>query len=185
MRGPTGIWGDRKFRRLAELTASRRGCVEAYDRVVQTFSRLPNARGNTLFQLFVFPRYVVGGPLAANNLKCRLKPIDLDEYAPSDAEEATHPSKRPQRGTGATPHPVDHCPAATAIAAVTRPGRARHHGLRRRGEAATRGSGAAPAAPPQRNGAGTEEKRRSRFRDASHRKRGIEGRATDDIGADA
>jgi len=47
----------------------------------QTFSRLPNSQCNTLFPSFAFPRYVAGGPLAANNMKCQLKPVDLADYA--------------------------------------------------------------------------------------------------------
>jgi Tannase-like family of unknown function (DUF6351) len=47
----------------------------------QTFSRLPNPQYNTLFPSFAFPRYVAGGPLAANNMKCQLKPVDLADYA--------------------------------------------------------------------------------------------------------
>jgi hypothetical protein len=46
----------------------------------QTFGRLPNAQCNTLFPSFAFPRYIAGGPLAANNVKCQLKPIDLGDY---------------------------------------------------------------------------------------------------------
>jgi hypothetical protein len=38
---------------------------------------------NELFPSFGFPRLVAGGPLAANNLQCRLKPIDPDDYAVS------------------------------------------------------------------------------------------------------
>jgi hypothetical protein len=49
----------------------------------QTFSRLPNSQCNTLFPSFAFPRDVAGGPLAANNIKCQLKPIDLADYAVS------------------------------------------------------------------------------------------------------
>jgi hypothetical protein len=57
----------------------------------QTFSRDPNSsRCNELFPSFGFPRHVAGGPLAANNLQCRLKAIDLDDYAvsftPADLE---------------------------------------------------------------------------------------------------
>jgi hypothetical protein len=47
----------------------------------QTFSRLPDSRCNKLFPSFAFPRYVAGGPVAANIIKCRLKPIDLHDYA--------------------------------------------------------------------------------------------------------
>jgi hypothetical protein len=46
----------------------------------QTFGRLPNSQCNTLFPSYAFPRYVAGGPLAANIIKCQLKPIDLNDY---------------------------------------------------------------------------------------------------------
>ena len=46
----------------------------------QTFSRLPNSQCNTLFPSYAFPRYVAGGPLAANKMKCQLKPVDLNDY---------------------------------------------------------------------------------------------------------
>ena len=49
----------------------------------QTFGRLPNSQCNTLFPSFAFPRYVAGGPLAANIIKCQLKPIDMNGYAVS------------------------------------------------------------------------------------------------------
>ena len=49
----------------------------------QTFGRLPNSQCNTLFPSFAFPRYVAGGPLAANILKCQLKPIDMSDYSVS------------------------------------------------------------------------------------------------------
>ena len=42
--------------------------------------RLPNSQCNTLFPSFAFPRYIAGGPLAANNIKCQLKPVDLGDY---------------------------------------------------------------------------------------------------------
>jgi hypothetical protein len=51
----------------------------------QTFGRLPNSQCNTLFPSFAFPRYIAGGPLAANNIKCQLKPIDLSDYQVSFA----------------------------------------------------------------------------------------------------
>jgi hypothetical protein len=47
----------------------------------QTFGRLPNTQCNSLFPSFAFPRYVAGGPLAANIIKCQLKPVDLGDYA--------------------------------------------------------------------------------------------------------
>ncbi len=46
----------------------------------QVFGRLPNTQCNTLFPSYAFPRYVAGGPLAANIIKCQLKPIDLNDY---------------------------------------------------------------------------------------------------------
>jgi len=47
----------------------------------QTFSSAPtSSRCNALFPSYAFPRHVAGGPLAANNLKCRLKPIDPSDY---------------------------------------------------------------------------------------------------------
>ena len=49
----------------------------------QTFGRLPDSQCNTLFPSFAFPRYVAGGPLAANNIKCQLKPIDPNDYTVS------------------------------------------------------------------------------------------------------
>jgi len=49
----------------------------------QTFGSLPNSQCNTLFPSFAFPRYIAGGPLAANIIKCQLKPIDMNDYAVS------------------------------------------------------------------------------------------------------
>ena len=47
----------------------------------QTFSSdTHSSRCNALFPSYAFPRHVAGGPLAANNLKCRLKPIDPSDY---------------------------------------------------------------------------------------------------------
>jgi hypothetical protein len=46
----------------------------------QVFGRLPNTQCNTLFPSYAFPRYVAGGPLAANIIKCQLKLIDLNDY---------------------------------------------------------------------------------------------------------
>jgi hypothetical protein len=47
----------------------------------QSFDRLPSTRCNTLFPSFAFPRYVAGGPLAADIIKCQLKPLDRKDYA--------------------------------------------------------------------------------------------------------
>jgi hypothetical protein len=46
----------------------------------QTFSRLPNSQCNTLFPSYAAPRLVAGGPLAANVIKCQLKPLDASDY---------------------------------------------------------------------------------------------------------
>jgi hypothetical protein len=46
----------------------------------QVFGRLPTTQCNTLFPSYAFPRYVAGGPLAANIIKCQLKPVDLNDY---------------------------------------------------------------------------------------------------------
>jgi hypothetical protein len=45
-----------------------------------TFSSQPDSQCNTLYPSYAFPRYVAGGPLQANIIKCRLKRIDLDDY---------------------------------------------------------------------------------------------------------
>ena len=47
----------------------------------QTFGSLPNTQCNSRFPSFAFPRYVAGGPLAANIIKCQLKPVDSGDYA--------------------------------------------------------------------------------------------------------
>ncbi len=46
----------------------------------QTFSRTNNSICNTLYPSFAFPRYVAGGPVAANIIKCQLKPVDPSDY---------------------------------------------------------------------------------------------------------
>jgi Tannase-like family of unknown function (DUF6351) len=46
----------------------------------QSFDRLPSTRCNALFPSFAFPRYVAGGPLAADIVKCQLKPLDPKDY---------------------------------------------------------------------------------------------------------
>jgi hypothetical protein len=47
----------------------------------QTFSSKPDSRCNTTFTSSANTRYVAGGPLDANTLKCQLKPIDAKDYA--------------------------------------------------------------------------------------------------------
>ena len=46
----------------------------------QTFGSTPDSTCNTLFPSFAFPRYVAGGPLAANILKCRLERVERRDY---------------------------------------------------------------------------------------------------------
>jgi hypothetical protein len=59
------------------------GCWPSSDEFIaerQTFDRSPSTRCNELFPSYAFPRYVAGGPLAADIIKCRLKPIDRRNY---------------------------------------------------------------------------------------------------------
>jgi hypothetical protein len=44
------------------------------------FSRTPVSRCSELYPVFSSPRKEAGGPLAANILKCQLKPVDATEY---------------------------------------------------------------------------------------------------------
>jgi hypothetical protein len=46
----------------------------------QTLSRLPDTQCNTLFPSWTFPRQVAGSPVAANIMKCTLKPVDAADY---------------------------------------------------------------------------------------------------------
>ena len=46
----------------------------------QTFSSLPNSQCNTLWPSYAFPRYVAGGPVSNDILKCKLKPIAPSDY---------------------------------------------------------------------------------------------------------
>ena len=46
----------------------------------QTFSRTNNSICNVLYPSYAFPRYVAGGPLAANIMKCQLKPVNPSDY---------------------------------------------------------------------------------------------------------
>jgi hypothetical protein len=52
-----------------------------------TFSREPDSQCNTLYPSYSSPRYVAGGPLSASIIKCRLKDIDLRDYAVSFTED--------------------------------------------------------------------------------------------------
>jgi hypothetical protein len=54
----------------------------------QVFGSSPTSTCNGLFPSYAFPRYVAGGPLAANILKCRLKPVSRGDYrVPFSREE--------------------------------------------------------------------------------------------------
>ena len=46
----------------------------------QTLSSQPDTTCNALFPSWTFPRYVAGGPVAANIPKCSLKPVDVTDY---------------------------------------------------------------------------------------------------------
>lgn len=49
----------------------------------QIFGHEPNTKCNLLWPSYAFPRFVAGGSLAANKLKCALKPVDEHDYAGS------------------------------------------------------------------------------------------------------
>ena len=49
----------------------------------QTFDSAPSTHCNTLWPSYSFPRKEAGGTLDANVLKCRLKPVDMADYAVS------------------------------------------------------------------------------------------------------
>ncbi len=46
----------------------------------QTFSRSPDSQCNTVYPSFAFPRFIAGGPLAADIIKCHLEPLDPGDY---------------------------------------------------------------------------------------------------------
>jgi len=46
----------------------------------QTFSSKPDSKCNAAYPSSAFTRYVAGGPIDANILKCQLKPIDASDY---------------------------------------------------------------------------------------------------------
>ncbi|HEY1911145.1 MAG TPA: DUF6351 family protein [Vicinamibacterales bacterium] len=63
----------------------------------QTFSSKPDSKCNQEYPSAAFTRYVAGGPIDANILKCQLKPVDAGEYAsftPAELQRlrATFPS---------------------------------------------------------------------------------------------
>jgi len=41
---------------------------------------LPDSQCNTVYPSFAFPRFIAGGPLAADIIKCHLKPLDPADY---------------------------------------------------------------------------------------------------------
>ena len=56
----------------------------------QTLGSAPTSQCNTLFPSRTFPRRVAGGPVAANIMKCALKPVDAASYqVPFTAVELT------------------------------------------------------------------------------------------------
>ena len=86
------IKADTRPGTAAERTARNRpaeavdGCFDkskenpAFIAEKQTLSHAPDSKCNTLFPSWTFPRLVAGGPLAANNLKCQMKPITQADY---------------------------------------------------------------------------------------------------------
>lgn len=59
------------------------GCWTSPDSFVaepQTFSREPTTTCSKAFPAYGFPRLIAGGPLAADVLKCQLKPVDPRDY---------------------------------------------------------------------------------------------------------
>ena len=53
----------------------------------QTFSSKPDSKCNEAYPSSAFTRYVAGGPIDANILKCQLKPIDAKDHASFTSEE--------------------------------------------------------------------------------------------------
>jgi hypothetical protein len=60
----------------------------------QTFSREPKTACNARFPSFGNPRLMAGGPLAANVLKCALKPVDAKDYAVPFSADDLHRLRR-------------------------------------------------------------------------------------------
>jgi hypothetical protein len=60
----------------------------------QTFGSAPDSTCNTRFPSYAFPRFAAGGPLAADNLKCRLEPVHRRDYAVSFADAEFERLKR-------------------------------------------------------------------------------------------
>jgi hypothetical protein len=66
----------------------------SFTKEAQTFSREPDSKCNTAFPSYAFPRYVAGGPLAANIIKCQLRPVSADDYKAAFTPEQTARLKR-------------------------------------------------------------------------------------------
>jgi Tannase-like family of unknown function (DUF6351)/Tannase and feruloyl esterase len=49
-------------------------------RETQFLGRAPSSICNVLYPSYTFPRYVAGGPVAANIIKCQLKPVTTSDY---------------------------------------------------------------------------------------------------------
>jgi hypothetical protein len=103
-----------------------------------TFSSQPDSECNTLYPSYASPRYIAGGPLAANILKCRLKDVDARDYAVqfSEAELARLRSifpdgvcdwsKRGVNQTGVVTWPSFGPSRDNLVFDVTRPGHGHH-----------------------------------------------------------
>jgi hypothetical protein len=83
------ILKDKSNRPAREKTIANRpadladGCWTAQDKFVkepQTFSREPDSVCNKTYPSYAFPRYIAGGPLAANIIKCELRPVSAADY---------------------------------------------------------------------------------------------------------
>jgi hypothetical protein len=73
------------------------GCWKDKDSFIsepQTFSREPGTACNAAFPSYAFPRYVAGGPLAANIIKCQLRPVDAKDYQVSLTQDQMARLKR-------------------------------------------------------------------------------------------
>ncbi|HEX4596324.1 MAG TPA: DUF6351 family protein [Burkholderiaceae bacterium] len=46
----------------------------------QVFGRLPDTQCNAVYPSYAFPRHIAGGPLAADIMKCELKPLNPGDY---------------------------------------------------------------------------------------------------------
>jgi hypothetical protein len=83
------IAADKSARSPREKTIANRpaslsdGCwkdANTFIKEPQTFSREPNGACNSQYPSYAFPRYVAGGPLAANIIKCQTRPVSASDY---------------------------------------------------------------------------------------------------------